>query len=126
MTGYLDTQVVVWLAEARLDRISNAALDAVNAHDLLISPAVLIELNFLQQIGRILRSPLDIAKQLRTQIGLQVCQHGFADIAETALFETWTRDPFDLLIVAHAKAGGYLPLITSDEKIRKNYPKAIW
>jgi PIN domain nuclease of toxin-antitoxin system len=124
--AYLDTQVVVWLAEARLERISNAALDAVNEHDLVISPVVLIELNYLQQIGRIMRSPLDIAKQLRTQLGLEICQLTLADIAETALFESWTRDPFDLLIVANAKAGGYAPLLTSDEKIRKNYPRAIW
>lgn len=126
MKAYLDTQVVVWLAEARLERISNAALNAVNEHDLVISPVVLIELNYLFQIGRILRSPLDIAKQLRTQLGLEVCQLTLADIAETALFETWTRDPFDLLIVANAKAGGYAPLLTSDEKIRANYPRAVW
>jgi PIN domain nuclease of toxin-antitoxin system len=124
--AYLDTQVVVWLAEARLDRITNRALDAVNEHDLLISPVVLIELNYLLQIGRILRSPLDIAKQLRTQLGVQICQLTLADVAETALFETWTRDPFDLLIVANAKAGGYAPLLTSDEKIRANYPRAVW
>jgi PIN domain nuclease of toxin-antitoxin system len=124
--AYLDTQVVVWLAEARLERISNAALDAVNEHDLVISPVVLIELNYLHQIKRILRSPLDIAKQLRTQLGLEICQLTLADIAETALFETWTRDPFDLLIVANAKAGGYAPLLTSDEKIRAHYPRAVW
>lgn len=126
MKAYLDTQVVVWLAEARLERISNAALDAVNEHDLVISPVVLIELNYLHQIKRILRSPLDIAKQLRTQLGLEICQLTLADIAETALFETWTRDPFDLLIVANAKAGGYAPLLTSDEKIRAHYPRAVW
>ena len=126
MKAYLDTQVVVWLAEGRLDRITNKALDAVNEHDLLISPVVLIELNYLLQIGRILRSPLDIAKQLRTQLDVQICQLTLADVAETALFETWTRDPFDLLIVANAKAGGYAPLLTSDEKIRANYPRAVW
>jgi PIN domain nuclease of toxin-antitoxin system len=124
--AYLDTQVVIWLAEERLERITNTALDAVNEHDLVISPIVLIELNYLLQIKRILRSPLDIAKQLRTQIGLEICQLTMADIAETALFETWTRDPFDLLIVANAKAGGYAPLLTSDEKIRKHYPRAVW
>ena len=126
MKAYLDTQVVVWLAEERLERLTNTALDAVNEHDLVISPIVLIELNYLLQVRRILRSPLDIAKQLRTQIGLEICQLTMADIAETALFENWTRDPFDLLIVANAKAGGYAPLLTSDEKIRRHYPRAVW
>jgi PIN domain nuclease of toxin-antitoxin system len=124
--AYLDTHVVVWLCENDLSRISAKALDAINENDLLISPAVLIELNFLFQIGRILRAPQDLAKQLRMQIGVQVCGHSFPDLAETALFENWTRDPFDLMIVSHAKANGYAPLITRDEKIRNHYPPAVW
>jgi PIN domain nuclease of toxin-antitoxin system len=124
--AYLDTHVVIWLCENKPGKFSGPALDAINNHDLLISPAVLIELNFLQQIGRVIRSPLDLARQLRTQLGVQVCDHSFADMAETALFETWTRDPFDLLIVAHAKANNYSPLVTQDEKIRLNYPKSVW
>lgn len=122
----MDTHVVVWLCEANLAKLSPAALDAINENDLLISPTVLIELNFLLQIKRIIRNPLDLAKQLRTQLGVQVCDHSFPDLAETALFESWTRDPFDLLIVAHAKANNYSMLITQDEKIRQNYPKAVW
>ncbi len=126
MIAYLDTHVVVWLAENRTDKLSAPALDAINEHTLLISPAVLIELNFLYQIGRILRAPSDLAKQMRTQLDVAVCNHSFADLTETALFETWTRDPFDLLIVAHAKSNHYAPLITHDEKIRQHYPKAVW
>jgi PIN domain nuclease of toxin-antitoxin system len=124
--AYLDTHVVVWLCENNLSRISAPALDALNNHDLLISPAVLIELNFLFQIRRVVRAPQDLAKQLRMQIGVQVCNHAFTDMAETALFETWTRDPFDLMIVSQAKANGFAPLITSDEKIQAHYPKAVW
>jgi PIN domain nuclease of toxin-antitoxin system len=124
--AYLDTHIAVWLGENTTGRLSAAALDAINERDLLISPTVLIELSFLYQIKRIVRAPLDIAKQIRMQLGVQVCNHSYADLAETALFETWTRDPFDLLIVAHAKANNYAPLVTQDEKIRQNYPKAIW
>ena len=126
MIAYLDTHVVVWLCENKISRISAVALDALNEHDLLISPAVLIELNFLYQIRRIIRAPQDLAKQLRMQIGVQLCNHPFADLADTALFENWTRDPFDLMIVSHAKANGFAPLITADEDIRAHYPKAIW
>jgi len=126
LIAYLDTHVVVWLCENKLSSISAPALDALNEHDLLISPIVLIELNFLYQIKRIIRAPQDLAKQLRMQINVQVCNHSFTDLTETALFETWTRDPFDLMIVSHAKANGFAPLITSDESIRNHYPKAIW
>ncbi len=126
MIAYLDTHVVVWLCQNDIRKLSAPALDAVNAHDLLMSPMVLVELNFLWQIGRIIRAPQDLAKQLRTQIGVNVCSHSFPDIGETALFETWTRDPFDLMIVSHAKANNYSPLITHDQNIRDNYPRAIW
>ncbi len=126
MPAYLDTHVVIWLCESKLAKLSPPALDAINDNDLLISPAVLIELNFLLQIGRIIRNPLDLARQLRTQLAVRVCNHSFADLAETALFESWTRDPFDLMIVAHAKANNYSPLVTQDEKIRAHYPKAVW
>ncbi len=126
MIAYLDTHVVVWLCQNNLFRISPKALDALNEHDLLISPIVLIELNFLLQVKRIVRAPLDLAKQLRMQIGVQVCDHPLPDLAETALFETWTRDPFDLLIVSQAKSNGYAPLITADETIREHYPPAVW
>lgn len=126
MIAYLDTHVVVWLCQDNLTRLSSKALDVLNAHDLLISPAVLIELGFLFQIGRIVRAPQDLAKQLRVQIGVQVCGHSFPDLADTALFEKWTRDPFDLMIVSHAKANGYAPLVTADDNIRAHYPKAVW
>jgi PIN domain nuclease of toxin-antitoxin system len=126
LIAYLDTHVVVWLCENNLSRISAPALEALNEHDLLISPVVLIELNFLYQLRKIVRVPQDLAKQLKMQIGVQVCDHSFPDLAETALFENWTRDPFDLLIVSHAKANGFAPLVTADEKIRAHYPRAVW
>ena len=126
MIAYLDTHVLFWLCENRLNRISGAALDALNQYDLLISPMVAIELAFLHEIGRSKRVSQDILRQLREQVGLRVCDHSFADVAEAATFESWTRDPFDRMIVAQAKANGYAPLISADVDIRANYPKAIW
>jgi PIN domain nuclease of toxin-antitoxin system len=126
LIAYLDTHVLFWLCENRLNRISGAALDALNQYDLLISPMVAIELAFLHEIGRSKRVSQDILRQLREQVGLKVCDHSFADVAEAATFESWTRDPFDRMIVAHAKANGYAPLISADQDIRANYPKAVW
>jgi hypothetical protein len=45
---------------------------------------------------------------------------------EIALGETWTRDPFDRLIVSHAKANGRAGRITRDELIAAHYPNTIW
>ncbi len=44
---------------------------------------------------------------------------------EHSLKEGWTRDPFDRLIVANAKAAN-ASLVTKDERILKNYSRAVW
>ncbi len=126
MILYLDTQVVVWLAEGRTNRLSEAAKSAIEESELAISPMVMLELEYLFEIGRIVKSPLLLLNQLESQIGLRQRDHGFAAIIQTALFETWTRDPFDRVIVAHARTDGMSKLATSDEKIRENYPRSVW
>lgn len=123
---YLDTQVVVWLAAGAVEKISAAAADAIEESELAISPMVLLELQYLYEIKRILREPLALVNDIDTQIGLRVRDQAFASIVHTALFETWTRDPFDRVIVAHARTDGHARLITSDAKIRENYPRALW
>jgi len=55
----------------------------------------------------------------------KVCEIPFYQVVEHALKEKWSRDPFDRLIVAHAKAGN-APLISKDENIRRHYRRAIW
>jgi len=123
---YLDTQVVVWLASGRTDRLTRAAAAAIEESELSISPMVTLELEYLFEIKRIVKPPLMLLNQLETQIGLKQRDQSFAAVVHTALFETWTRDPFDRVIVAHARTDGMSPLVTSDEKIRENYPRSIW
>jgi PIN domain nuclease of toxin-antitoxin system len=50
----------------------------------------------------------------------------FAVVASAALDEKWTRDPFDRLIVANAKANGFAWLISADEEIARHYPRTVW
>jgi PIN domain nuclease of toxin-antitoxin system len=126
MIVYVDTQVVVWLAEANLAKISRKAITLMNNGDIRISPMAVIELQYLYEIRRIVVSPPGILMKLGVEIGMTVCDHPFPIIAETALGETWTRDPFDRIIVAHAKANGAAPLLTKDELILANYPNARW
>ena len=122
----MDTQVAVWLAEASLAKISRKALSLIQIADLRISPMAVVELQYLYEIRRIVATPPDILVKLNAEIGLSVCDHPFPIIAEIALGETWTRDPFDRIIVAHAKANGLAPLLTKDEAIRANYRNARW
>jgi PIN domain nuclease of toxin-antitoxin system len=87
---------------------------------------VLLELQYLYEIKRVLKEPLALLNDVDTQIGLKVNDGSFAAVLHTALFETWTRDPFDRVIVAHARTDGHAPLVTSDAKIRDNYPRSVW
>ena len=126
MIHYLDTQVMVWLCQRQLEKLPAKAIAAIEESELLISPMVLLELEYLFEIKRIVLPPQALLNQLETQIGLRLCDHPFPTIVQTALFETWTRDPFDRVIVAHARSNGYAPLVTSDQKIREHYPRTIW
>lgn len=126
MICYVDTQVAVWLAEANLAKISRKAISLLHSGDVRISPMAVVELQYLYEIRRIVVPPPEILMKLSVEIGLTVCDHPFPIIAETALGEGWTRDPFDRIIVAHAKANGVAPLLTTDETIRANYPNARW
>ena len=124
---YLDTQVTVWIAAAALDRLTEVARKHVRAAaGIRISPAVLLELEYLYEIKRLLLPASDIRLKLEKEIGLEVCALAFEQVVTAALIEKWTRDPFDRLIAAHAKASGFSHLISSDQEIRDHYPRTIW
>lgn len=126
MSVYLDTQIVVWLAAGRIKKITKDASRAIESSDLIISPIVLLELQYLFEIGRLVKPPLAILDQLKTLLGLKLSEHPFPKIASAAVFETWTRDPFDRIIVAQARSDEYRELISSDPAIQQNYSKTVW
>jgi PIN domain nuclease of toxin-antitoxin system len=123
---YLDTQVAIWLAGANTQKVSHKALSYIEKAEVRISPMVVVELGYLYELGRAIFTPQQIVYKLNAEIQSTVCDYPFPIIAEIALGETWTRDPFDRLIVSHAKANGRAVLITRDELIAEHYPNAIW
>ena len=126
MTVYLDTNVVVWLAQGTLQRISRGAQSALEQGTLLVSPMVLVELQYLYELNRIKLPARDVQLKVEHEIGVRVCDLPFLSVASAALDEKWTRDPFDRMIVAQAKANGLAPLVSADEEIKKNYPRTAW
>jgi PIN domain nuclease of toxin-antitoxin system len=122
---YLDTHAIVWLYEGTVNKLSRTALDRIQSDALFVSPAVILEIQFLHEIGRVTRTGPSIVAALSDDIGLEICQLKFQSVVDSALQQTWVRDPFDRLIVAHAAAND-APLITRDEKIRRHYKRAIW
>lgn len=124
--AYLDTNVAVWLAEGNTHRISPAACDLIEHAELLLSPMVLMELEYLKEIGRILLPARDLLTKLAHELGVRVCDLDFPVVIDAGLDEKWTRDPFDRIIVAQAKARGFAPLLSADAEIRSHYPRTVW
>lgn len=122
---YLDTHVVIWLFSGELDKISKKALELIEEHELLVSPMVILELEFLYEIGRLNYKYDAILSSLSESIDLKVCSLPFVNVVKESTKHNWTRDPFDRLIVANAICNNSL-LLTRDKKIRDNYVKAVW
>ena len=122
---YLDTHVVAWLYAGRADLLSKRARTLIDAEELRISPAVILELQYLQEIGRLAVGAHAVVQSLAAQLGLQVCDLSFAAVIESAIEQSWTRDPFDRIIVGQATLGDSA-LLTKDRTIHRHYRKAAW
>jgi PIN domain nuclease of toxin-antitoxin system len=124
--AYLDTHAAVFLHDGLLEEFSMEAKRQLEANDLLISPMVLLEFDYLFQRKRIGTGAKALFATLNAGFGVALCNFPFAKIANDAVDIAWTTDPFDRLIVAHARANHAALLITRDRRIRQNYTRAVW
>ncbi|MDZ7696526.1 MAG: PIN domain-containing protein [Deltaproteobacteria bacterium] len=123
---YLDTHVILWLYLRKGEGLSDRARELIEYEDLvLISPMVLLELDYLHEIGRTTVGSSQVFDYLHQRLGLQICQKAFMDVVRKASQLSWTRDPFDRMITAQS-AIDRNTLITKDKIIRKNYDHAVW
>jgi PIN domain nuclease of toxin-antitoxin system len=120
----LDTHIAVALYEGRTGGMSAEAKRAIDREPVSISPAVLLEMEFLHEIRRLRVGAQPISQRLGEDLSIRVAGDRFADVAIEALAVGFTRDPFDRLIVAHARLAK-AALITQDLNIRYAYSKAI-
>lgn len=123
---YLDTHVAVWLHDGLVEKLTEAAKEAIESSDLLLSPMVYLEFAYLHQRGRIRLSPTEIYTNLSTSFGVSLCRQGFPGVAATATELEWTNDPFDRIIVAQSVCDPNSRLVTADRLILANYNRAIW
>ncbi len=121
---FLDTNAVIYLYSGHRD-FSERVQKFINENDCFVSPLVKLELQYLHEIGRGKKKAQTIIDTLNHEIGLEVHDYSLEALIASALEISWTRDPFDRLITAHAKAANKF-LITSDKTIQKHYSKAIW
>jgi PIN domain nuclease of toxin-antitoxin system len=62
---------------------------------------------------------------LQNDLGLEVADISLAELVGAATELSWTRDPFDRLIAAHAIVAN-APLVTADRAILDNLSLATW
>lgn len=121
----LDTHVVAWLHAGLVDRFSDTAAELISACELVVSPMVDLELTHLFEIGRLRVTGADVVADLSERIGLRRSEVSVGALVAVASTLSWTRDPFDRLIVADALAAA-CPLLTKDEQIRARVDLARW
>ena len=122
---HLDTHVVIWLYQGDVKRLSLQAQNLIEDNDVVISPMVMLEMEYLYEIKRIKSDANAILDVLHAAIGLELEQADFIKIVEKALPIKWTRDTFDRLITAAASVKQNV-LLTKDKNIQENYPFAVW
>lgn len=120
----LDTHIAVALFEGRTAGLGAAAKRAIDRDAVSISPAVVLELELLHEIGRLRVGGASIARYLGERLAIGVAAERFADVAGEALALGFTRDPFDRLITAHAALLA-ASLVTLDTTIHRHYAKAL-
>jgi PIN domain nuclease of toxin-antitoxin system len=94
----LDTHALIWIAQGH-----RRVREIARLPRLFISPATVLEIQFLSEAGRLRlaagRSPADLARDGRWKLDEPPAGDWFAAACEL----TWTRDPFDRLLAAHAR-----------------------
>lgn len=122
---HCDTHVVVWLAAGEVDRLPPFMGRLPAEHRVEISPIVLLEVQYLNETGKIRLPPLEMLAELGNQFGIGVSDTPFSQVVQEGLLQSWTRDPFDRIISSNAnKSGAWL--LTKDRMILDNPPRSFW
>lgn len=109
----LDTNALIWLDQGH----RRAGTLLRRSPRLYISPASLLELQFLEESGR-LRLAKGDAQALAVDDRWTLDDPPAAAWFAAALDLSWTRDPFDRLLAAHANVRGWR-LATANETLLK-------
>jgi PIN domain nuclease of toxin-antitoxin system len=125
LIAFFDTNALVLLGEGRAERFGAQARRLVVSADRRVSPIVLLELHFLSETGRLKGDPNRFYAEVLDECDIVESQDPVVAVAREAASFTWTRDPFDRLIVATAMLH-HAKLITKDGVIRDHFDGAVW
>jgi predicted nucleic acid-binding protein len=116
----LDTNAVILMNR----RHRRARILAGYTGQLRFSPVVLLELRVLEECGRGRYRTRDPVLAAREDPRWTYDDPPLAAVVERALELSWTRDPFDRLIAAHALVRGWR-IATSDATMLERLPASV-
>ena len=122
---HLDTHAAVWVSAGETARLPAYVPALLRQTPPAISPMVLLELDYLYEIGKLKVPGEDILHDLAGKIGLALAPTPFEAVVREASGLKWTRDPFDRLITATARVAG-ARLLTRDATILSHESGAFW
>lgn len=124
-TLFVDTHILMWLYAGEMKHLSPKAREALQLSPLLVCPISLLEIDYLFEVGRFKTTSGALISFLQQRHDFEVPNDSFADVVEEAKKLSWTRDPFDRFLAAHASLRK-VPILTKDRHIRKHYPRCVW
>ena len=125
MITFLDTHAFVALGEAHVERFGAESRRLVRSSELLVSPAVLLELHVLSETGKLSVDPDRFFTETLETCDVRESGDSFSAVVREAKSLAWTRDPFDRLIVATALLHR-AKLVTKDANIHEHFDDAVW
>jgi PIN domain nuclease of toxin-antitoxin system len=125
VTAFLDTHAAVFLWEGKVELFGAGSREILERSVLRISPMVRLEMQFLKEVGKLKVDPDQILGALGSDLGVTTTSDPLDALVPLAMPLSWTRDPFDRMIVATAMLH-QAPLITRDGRIHDYFPGAVW
>lgn len=121
----IDTHVAAWLYQGPSTQLTPAVRERLSREQIGLSPFSRLELQYLYERGRT-REPADqVVANLARRLGVVTVDVSATAVCNAAAGLSWTRDPFDRLLAAHATAQGLI-LVTRDATMRQHLPLAWW
>jgi PIN domain nuclease of toxin-antitoxin system len=125
MRALLDTHAAIFLWEGRAEIFGAGSRELLEQSVLLVSPLVRLEMGFLKEVGKLKTEPDQILGSLTADYGAVLTDDSLEALIPLAMSLSWTRDPFDRLLVATALLH-QTPFVTRDSRIHEHFPGAVW